>query len=424
MENFIEVPRDHVKLDNIAAVQKDKGEVLFADIKSEARKFSRVRSIGRDELFKGMMQNISNFRDRDKDKYSEFLDKTENFPVIWKNPEVQDLEKYTDKRFVKNLNRLFILNELVEIEKLNLPQLLREIIEKHFKEGKMPEKSAIKTLMENDMTGEDYAIVERGLTFYNWSDVAYMMEWKDVNYEAVADRKKFLKIKESVGRIEKEYARKLKFDEAKIELHLLSSPEYIEKILSLKEQINELEEHYGIGKLEHIDEFENINRIKQNGELKDIFSDEFKEKMEKAKRFYYLDKFGSVKHLEGWLYLEQEKFEEIVSEEFSKKIGNLGEQIGRSKGEVIQFFAEENFLHIDRPYVKALLDGRIIFSNDVKEGKLDFHDIFNPESMLQGRGRMSGFGNVTKLATYGRPEARRFPYKGWGICSSGKKYYK
>lgn len=427
MENFIEAPIALVKPD-MADVKKDNGEVLFNDIRNDTKKFSWILSPEHKKLFTGMIQNTSHFRDVDQVKYKEFIDKTENFPVVWRKSELNELEKYTDKRFAKNVDKLFILNELVELEKLDSPPELRKIIEKHFEEGKMPEKSDIESLLKKQMTDEDYIIIERGLKLYDWKNIAYMMEHsKDIRYKAVADEKEFSKIEESIGKIEREYGRKLKFEEAKTELTLLSYPEYAEKLLSLKGQIGKLEEYYKIDEIEHIDEFENIDDIKDTGELKDILSDKFKKKMDKIKAFYYLDKFGSVKHLQNWLHLDKDKFEMITTEEFSKKVGNLGEQIGRSKGEVMQFFAGENFAHIDHSTVKALLDGKVVLSNDVREGKPDifevlghFSNISNQEPTLWGRVRTTGLSNVTHLATLGRPDAGHDPYKGWEYVAAAR----
>ncbi len=76
------------------------------------------------------------------------------------------------------------------------------------KERKIPGKRAIGSILENELTSEDYGVIERGLKIYDWNDVSSVMVSKDARYKTIANKNKFLKIEKSIGKIEKEYGSK------------------------------------------------------------------------------------------------------------------------------------------------------------------------------------------------------------------------
>lgn len=429
MANVFEIRGNYRTPEDLIVDPKDNGKKLLVDINTGLRKFSRV--IGKEDTkqLNGMIQNISRFKDTSPNKYKEFFDKTESMPWIWGDSEVEHLEKFTDRKYAEKLCKIFFINNLVELDKINPPKQLQEIMEEHLKEKKIPGKRAIEWIMKNIVTKEDLNVIERGLKIYEWNDVSSIIVSRDQRYKAVANEKKFLKIEKSIRKIEEGYERKLKFNNAKAKLHLLSYPKYAEKILSLKEQIKELEGNFKIKKVEHIDEFEKINNIKVTGELRDILSGKFKAKMDLIKEVYDLERFESVDILQNWSNLPEDIFEVISSNSFTKKIEGLGEQIGRSKGEIIKFFAGENFTHIDHPRIKALLEGNIVLSNDVKEGKPDIVEILGtfPEgsgATLWGRVGKSVPCNVIRLITFGRPVLGRDPYLGWEYIAAARNITK
>lgn len=422
--------RRNIESENIVNLNKDRGEVLV-DVRKDVKNFSFIIGKNFRKTLDGGIQNVNSFRKIDEKKYNKFFDLAESFPGIWRKHEMKEVEKLINKKFAGNVDKLIILNQLIELNKFSISSELWKIIEKHIGEGKLPLIGAMDSILKNTMK-EDYRIIDRGLKIYGWDDIASMMEHKnDIKYEMIVDDKKFLQVEKSVGKIEKEYGRKLKFEDAKTNLVLLSKPEYAEKILSLKEQINELEEFYKINKIEHIDAFEKIDGLRETGELKEILSGGFKFKMDKLKEVYNLHKFGSIDILQNWKDLPEEEFEKISSKEFAKKIEGLGEKIGRSKTEIINFFAGENFKNIDHPTVEALLEEKVILSSDVKQEKPDifeilgnFPKIYAQEPSLWGRIRQSEIRNGVDLATFGRPGLGRDPYIGWEYLAAARNITK
>ncbi len=123
--------------------------------------------------------------------------------------------------------------------------------------------------------------------------------------------------------------------------------------------------------------------------------------MDLIKEVYDLERFESVDSLQNWSNLPEDKFETISSNKFVKKIEGLGEQIGRSKGEIVQFFAGENFAHMDHPIVKALLEGNVVLSNDVRGGKPDIKQLadegFSLEIERNGKNKFLSKGEVEEF---------------------------
>ncbi len=187
-----------------------------------------------------------------------------------------------------------------------------------------------------------------------------------------------------------------------------------EKIASdgFVEKINQIEKIYNLKKPDSRSEALSIGLYSDyNFDL--FLSDEFIKGIKLVEEKYGLG-MSSLHGLQKWSNSMKENlsFEAITSNEFIRNVENLCVQIGCDKLKMIKFLADNSFGHLkEKSFLSESLKGKIIFSSDVKNAKLDMENLFgkwmgtpktsisdNPS--LWGRERESGIINITDFSTF------------------------
>lgn len=429
---------------------KDKGELLIESVEDGLAQFKGkfIREFGRKNKaeIEGFIKNIREFKKESGDKYKELLDKTFQFSGVADfrgKYYISDLEKATDKKIASQIGKISVFNELIEIEKLNLPQRLEEIADKSLKEGKFPRRYALENLLKTDMSEKVYRIIERGLKIGDWKGVSNALDNSNL-YELLLSDDKFGQLEDSIKELQKNYGPEIEteplYSYNQDNLNALLDKKGIENILQIKNEVERLVAYYKADKITKLSELRLLADIKKDfgfekfleGKPKRIV-DKIKERLgskspeqspyaskrnlDKVKQMYDLKGFKSVEHLIKWFRIDKENLGLILSPEFAKKLEKVSNKIGQDKAEIIHFLINHD-VYLKSPVFEELAKDDIVFSRDAKtairEEKLSFHDLFGEitsiNERIYGRKRYSSLLGFTNYITLGRPESD--PYKG------------